>query len=358
MDREHSLESLTIEVTNACYLSCLHCSTEAVLDSSERLSLETVQQVINDLRALGGRTIEISGGEPLLYSYLLDSIRYAKTQGLETSLFTCGVFKPLGVDPTDDELSGRVGELKDAELDKVFVSLHGSNAEYHNEVAQAKCFNTTINFIRRLVKEGFYVGVHFVPLTINFESLRDITGYAATLGCKEIRFLRFVPQGRGSRNRELLTLSKDESLELVEMLSQKLDSVDIKVQVGSHLDFCFLFRPDHNPQSCMAGISKCLVTAKGEVVPCAVFKGLPDYIAGNVHQSSLYQIWKTSKVFVGLRDFKPERMKGDCAECSYLSLCRGRCPAQRVYDWRDLYQGPDRYCPKVALGRRRRMRIL
>ena len=346
---ETSLSSLTIEITNSCYLSCIHCSTIASRDSSERLPLSTIQQVINDWKSLGGKTIEISGGEPLLYPNLLKVIEYAKDKGMETCLFSCGVFNTPGSDLVNNELDIKIHKLKKAGLDKVFVSLHGSNAEYHNEVAQTEVFRHTTNFIRKLVEEDFYVGIHFVPLAINFESLQDITEYVAELGCREIGFLRFVPQGRGALNREMLTLSKDESLELIETLSEKLTSSNIEVRVGSHLDFCFLFIPGHRPKCCNAGIKKCLVTAKGKVIPCAVFKGLPEYVAGNVNESRLSQIWRNSPVFEELRNFNPKHIKGECAKCHFLNVCEGRCPAQRVYDWGDLYRGPDKYCPKEAL---------
>jgi hypothetical protein len=40
-------------------------------------------------------------------------------------------------------------------------------------------------------------------------------------------------------------------------------------------------------------------------------------------------------------------LKGLCATCNYLKVCKGRCPGQRVYKYNDFYQGPDPYCPLI-----------
>jgi len=346
------LEDLTIEVTNTCFLECMHCSSESSLSAEQKLSLETIKAVINDFKELGGKTIEISGGEPLCYNELPQVIKYAKKLGLETHLFSCGVFDVSQLETFDDRLKKKVRELKELGLDKVFVSLHGSNDEIHNQMARRNSFKLTSRFIKELVKNDLFVGVHFVPVSINFDNIDDLVQYCLNLHVKQIGLLRFVPQGRGKENEDLLRLSKEQTLELVDLLSRELENKDSIVRVGSHLDFCFFFKKDHIPKECAAGISKCLVASNGDVVPCAVFKGLPDFIAGNIHESRLSQIWRASPIFKRLRDFDPNQMKGACAGCRYLTRCRGRCPAQRYYEWTDLYMGPDWYCcksPKIVI---------
>jgi len=340
------LEDLTIEVTNTCFLECMHCSSESSLSAEQKLSLETIKAVIDDFKELGGKTIEISGGEPLCYNELSQVITYAKRLGLETHLFSCGVFDISQLETCDDRLEKKVRELKELGLDKVFVSLHGSNEEIHNQMARRNSFKLTSRFIKELVKNDLFVGVHFVPVSINFDNIDDLIQYCLNLNVKQIGLLRFVPQGRGKENEDLLRLSKEQTLELVELLSRELENKDSIVRVGSHLDFCFFFKKDRIPGDCTAGISKCLVASSGDVIPCAVFKGLPEFIAGNIKESRLYQIWKTSPVFKRLRNFNPNQMEGTCARCQFLKRCRARCPAQRYYEWTDLYMGPDWYCPK------------
>lgn len=121
------------------------------------------------------------------------------------------------------------------------------------------------------------------------------------------------------------------------------------VKVGSHLDFTFLLDKS-KPKACTAGITKCLVEANGNIIPCAVFKGMTDkeennFVAGNVRKEGLIAAWNKSAVFGKFRDFDPMKLQ-NCNMCGYVSICKGRCPAQRIYDHGDFYIGPDNYCPK------------
>jgi radical SAM protein with 4Fe4S-binding SPASM domain len=43
--------------------------------------------------------------------------------------------------------------------------------------------------------------------------------------------------------------------------------------------------------------------------------------AGNVRERSLVEIYRTSELFVGLRD--PDRLEGRCGRCEFRSVCGG-----------------------------------
>jgi len=318
--------------------------------------LQLVKRALRDFAKLGGKRLEISGGEPLCHRQLPQIITYAKQLRLETRLFSCGVFDPSQLQSDEDLLPQKVAELKALGIDKVFVTLHGSNEEYHNEISRRSSFEHTTRFITELVKKRVYVGVHFVPVQLNFDNIDDLIRYCSHLGVKELGLLRFVPQGRGQQNEDVLKLSRDQTLELAYLLSEQLTKRSI-VRVGSHLDFTFFFKKRRKPGRCTAGISKCLITSRGEVIPCAVFKGLRQFVAGNISENGLEDLWRRSPVFARLREFNPSRLKGLCATCQYRTPCRGRCPAQRYYKWRNLYRGPDPYCPRPALELQARMKL-
>jgi radical SAM protein with 4Fe4S-binding SPASM domain len=150
-----------------------------------------------------------------------------------------------------------------------------------------------------------------------------------------------------------LKLTQEQTLELADLLNEEKNKKGSIVHVGSHLDFTFFFNNKHKPKPCTAGISKCLVSSSGKVFPCAVFKGLRKFVAGDVMEDSLADIWLKSEAFRPLREFDETKLKGLCKTCQFLGRCRGRCPAQRYYESHphDLYQGPDPYCPKRPYDR-------
>jgi MoaA/NifB/PqqE/SkfB family radical SAM enzyme len=163
-----SLETLNIELTRFCYLECVHCSTLAGENVSEELSLNDVKRAIDDFINLGGKTLEISGGEPFCYKHIWEVLRYAKKNYLKVNLFTCGYlgsFEP-------EKYRSLARNLKKLEVDKITVSIHGSASETHDSITQRQgSFKNTINFIKKLIQDDNYVGIHFVPMNPNFEEI-------------------------------------------------------------------------------------------------------------------------------------------------------------------------------------------
>jgi pyrroloquinoline quinone biosynthesis protein E len=330
----------------------MHCSSESSRQISQDLPLNTIKKVITDFAKLGGQTLEISGGEPLCRRDLPDIVEHANGLNLEVCLFSCGIFEQSHLQTDDDGLREKVAELRRLGIAKVLVTLHASNEKDHDEISRRNgSFRRTSLFAREVVRAGIYVGVHFVPVGPNFDNMDDLVTYCGDLGVDQVALLRFVPQGRGKEHADILTLNEEETLHLADLLYELQNKKSSLVRVGSHLDFSFVFDEKHQPQRCKAGISKCLVTSQGEVFPCAAFKGLKKFVAGNVNRDTLADLWINSRVFRELRQFDYKKLKGPCESCRHLKKCRGQCPAQRFYKWQDLYMGPDPYCPKPAFDR-------
>jgi MoaA/NifB/PqqE/SkfB family radical SAM enzyme len=308
------LQEITVEITQQCLQRCVHCSSVASRLSQQALTKEEVVNIAQDFTRLGGRTIELSGGEPLLYNDILDIIPILKNLGLEVNIFTCGEIAESG--DLGSIIRKTAEALKCRRVDKVVFSIHGANSRTHDDITRIEnSFSHAVTFMKELIKEKMYVGIHFVPMSPNFEEFRDLVDFAAELGVKEINVLRFVPQGRGQTNRDSLVLNKGEVAQLIELLASAENRRDIRVKVGSHLDFTFLL-DGHPPKECMAGVRKCLVESNGNVIPCAVFKGMKDadendYVAGNIRETSLTEIWRASPIFEKFREFDPKSLKGE-----------------------------------------------
>lgn len=333
---------MNIEITQRCMQNCKHCSSSATTHATNQLSYDEVQALVSEFKQLGGCEIEISGGEPLLHPRIFDILRFVKKEGLQLSLFTCGNFQE-SMNESEISVSNKLAQIG---LEKVVCSLHGSNNNTHDDIADTKeSFFQTVLLIKKLVEAGLKVGVHSVPMSPNFEELEDLVDFVSELGVYSLRILRFVPQGRGKENKEHLMMNPEEMASLIEQLTDLKRRTDINVEIGSHLDFTFLL-DDSNPSACKAGRTKCLIEPSGNVLPCAVFKGRKEFVAGSIKTRSLSQIWCESPVFNLFREFSPSELRGMCSECSFLEICHGRCPGQRVYDHDDFYEGPDEYCPR------------
>ncbi|WP_369684987.1 SPASM domain-containing protein [Candidatus Culexarchaeum yellowstonense] len=92
-------------------------------------------------------------------------------------------------------------------------------------------------------------------------------------------------------------------------------------------------------------MKSCTIEPNGNVLPCPAFEDLPMFIARNIREQSLAEIWNKSRVFLGIRKFWMET-KNFCG-CKYFEICKGRCLAQRYYSYGRMDGGQIQYVQKV-----------
>ena len=344
--QRYSLKEVCLEINDVCPMECMHCSGSCKLTSENMLSLSEVKRIIGDFVRMGGRILEISGGEPLMHPNLSEIVAYAKMKRLKTALYTCG----MASDGHGSEFSitaDLAGKLRHLGLDKIIFNLQGATAETHESVTQKEgSFRNTVHGIKIMKSMGFWVGVHFVPMKPNYTELKDVIQLCHNLGVDEIGLLQFVPQGRGLTNRERLELSKEEEFrEFIEnIVKLKSSHENPKIRVGRPINFCPLIDPSITKEECNAGITRCLISPEGNVMPCPAFKRNGDYIAGNVKVRSLADIWRYSLTWRDFRQFDYEKMNEPCGSCEHLHWCQGGCKAQRILEYGNIYAAPDPHC--------------
>jgi MoaA/NifB/PqqE/SkfB family radical SAM enzyme len=78
-------ESLSIEVTNCCNSNCLHCFARAGMLSRSSLSADLVKEIVAEGYDAGYRHLHITGGEPLLWNGLFETLDYCFDRGYEAA---------------------------------------------------------------------------------------------------------------------------------------------------------------------------------------------------------------------------------------------------------------------------------
>jgi pyrroloquinoline quinone biosynthesis protein E len=331
---EHKLREVCLEVNDICLMRCLHCSGECGVNSQRSLGVRQIKEVIDDFHAMGGRVLEISGGEPLICRHIPQIARYATQRDLETILYTSGAMLNETV----------LGELFRSRLGKIIFNLQGSNPRTHETITQVEgSFNKVLTAIKETKRLGFWVGVHFVPMKPNYREFRMLLSLCNNLEVDEVGVLRLVPQGRALLNRRMLELSKEELMEFTLDLTEQT-SADSRVRVGCPIDFRHFFNSSIVESTCNAGISRCLINPDGGVVPCPAFKQSKQHLAGNIKYSSLINIWDRSPVWQSFRDFDYRQLDEPCQTCIHLQTCRGKCIAQRMMKYGDICSAPDPQC--------------
>jgi AdoMet-dependent heme synthase len=302
----HTLSEMCVQLTNACPMRCLHCSTRAGRPYPDELTPVEHARLISDFAAIGGRIIEFSGGEPLVHPALDSLIRVASDSGLEVRLYSSGVIGFANGMATPPQ-AYRWQQLKEEGLQKVFFNLQGDAPAVHEHVSRLPgSFDAVTRCIGAAKSAGLFVGIHFVPMHTNFQRIRETVRLSAELGADEFAVLRFVSQGRGADHHETLALGQDDFFRLLaEVTRLKRETSTIQVRVGCPFNYRFLAEPEGPIPSCKAGDSVCHVRPNGDVVPCSGFQqGLA--VLGNVRTSSIVELWRNGFAWTRFRATRAE----------------------------------------------------
>jgi len=336
----YEMKELCLEITNRCPMNCMHCSGNWNIAPAADLDPQIISKIIDGFVQLGGKLLEVSGGEPLLHDRLYWILSYAKSHNLEVRLYTSGTGKdsPISLSETD--------ALKDAGVDKVIFSLQGATARTHDTITRYPgSFETTLRGIVSMKSRGIWTGIHFVPMKPNVNELKELVKLCSSLKVDEIGILRFVAQGNGRINRAKLELSNGEFVKLLQdILDLRKKFPGVNIRTGCPLNFAALI--SHGPaEPCKVGKSTCVVKPNGDVMPCPAFKQDSTRVMGNVLRETLAKIWKGSAGWEEFREFDYRQLNEPCSSCEKLPSCAGRCAAQRILNLGNIYSAPDPMCP-------------
>lgn len=91
------LNEISIEILQRCPNRCIYCSSHSNPQAAHIISFETIKSIIDDAKALGCKTVCLSGGEPFLHPQILEVISYIAQQHLACYVYTSGIYMKDGV---------------------------------------------------------------------------------------------------------------------------------------------------------------------------------------------------------------------------------------------------------------------
>jgi len=125
-------------LTFRCNARCNFCNIwkEEKVPTSKEASTAVVCGNLADIRALGVKFVDFTGGEPLLYEGLPEVLACAKRIGLRTTVTSNGILYPERA----KEIAGLIDILQ--------FSLDAADREGHDAVKGVKCFDMVIESIK------------------------------------------------------------------------------------------------------------------------------------------------------------------------------------------------------------------
>lgn len=145
-------------VTYRCNARCGFCDIWE--RPSPYVTLDNARQNLRDLKKLGVRVVDFTGGEPLLHRQLPDLLREAKRLGLITTVTTNALLYPKQA----QQLRGLV--------DMLHFSLDSPVADEHDELRGVRCFGKVMESIALARQLGERPDILFTVFERNVHQIR------------------------------------------------------------------------------------------------------------------------------------------------------------------------------------------
>ena len=147
-------------VTYRCNAKCGFCDIWEI--PSSLIKKEDVETNLHDLKKLGVKVIDFTGGEPLLHKELPSFLKLAKDLGFITTLTTNGLLYPK-----------RAKELKGL-VDMLHFSLDSASSDVHDEKRGVKCFDKVMESIEIAKRLGERPDILFTVFDDNLHELERV----------------------------------------------------------------------------------------------------------------------------------------------------------------------------------------
>ncbi len=199
------------EITKKCNLNCLHCISFS--DIIKELETKDALKVISNLNYLGCKSLNITGGEPLVRNDIFILLKEAKKYNIFTSLISNGTLIT----------KKNILDIKKY-IDKIGISLDGSNSIINDKIRGHGNFKKTIKAINLLNEQKIAIILCITISKINKNDLNNIINLSKKLNIKEIHISEILIRGKAYKNKKYLKLTKNDKINLKNKLYKKMDN--------------------------------------------------------------------------------------------------------------------------------------
>lgn len=147
-------------VTYRCNASCSFCDIWE--KPSPYVTLENAKRNLSDLRRLGVRVVDFTGGEPLLHRELPDLLRFSKSLGMITTVTTNTLLYP--------KMAGRLKGL----VDMLHFSLDAPDEESHNKSRGVELFGHFMESLKIASALGERPDILYTVFSHNIGSIGEV----------------------------------------------------------------------------------------------------------------------------------------------------------------------------------------
>lgn len=308
---------IRIKPTNYCNHRCNYCSyadselgLRDIVNRQDQISWEKMREIVDDLKDMKVRAVTFSGGgEPLVYPYIVETMKEILEAGIELSIITNGQL-----------LKGERAKLL-AKAKWVRISCDSANAKTYAKVRDLDidafdevCENIS-NFAK--IKEPYCeFGINFVITHENSEQVYDMAKMMKELGVNHIKFSARITKDLF----EYHATFKESVIEQLHRVQEELEDDKFKVINKYEGDFDSAMVFERKYHKCYIHNLVTTIAADSKVYFCHDKAYVSTGIVGDLKKKSFKELWFSEEVVKRYREFDA------------MTECRHHC----VYDDRNL----------------------
>lgn len=314
---------LTVMITKACNLNCPHCLLSCGNIDSDHVPVESILKIVDEFAGLGGETLIITGGEPLLHPLWFDILAHAcsKTGLNEIMLQTNGVI-----------VTGKdIEQLKTLIPEKltIQVSLDGATPVVNDLMRGEGNFEASMEALKLFSDSGMgeRIKIAFTEMRHNFHEIPEMLKMVENLGFAQLISGTVVKGGRAKYENRINLPERSQVRDLIGQYESDSTFRELYDKIGN-ISAIEWFRGRETPADHVCNcISTPFISAEGRMYPCLMY--LDDTLSvDNVFEEGLKKgILKSLEKWSGLPLIDRERSKSlaECQECIGKDHCRGGC---------------------------------
>lgn len=342
-----SPEMMTVALTDACNLDCGHCWVDAgTRGPFVPAATEGLRQLFVEFARLGGRRLQLTGGEPLLHPDWRELLALAAAQDFERIVLQTN---GLLLRPRDLQA---LAQVEPARL-RIQISLDGAGSQTHDLVRGAGSFDMTLTCLRRLVEAGFaaQLSLFFTEMRHNLHELPELLVLAAALGIGEVRSGTLVPGGRATDG-HLAPPRPEQYLELFERYRRDAAFRELYGRIGcvAALEWG---RTGKQVSDCCRFLATPYLTASGRLYPCLMCHAEPYSVAGVFDKGLTRALVEGIPRWTELQRIGRRRAAtiAACRACELHESCAAGCLGRTWGSCGDFQAVEDRCLQRLAVQR-------
>lgn len=295
-----------VELTDKCNLRCKHCYGSFACSMQNYLDIDDLKRMLDNASKNGVYQLDVTGGEPFLYSYFEELLDYAYNSGMMVRIFT-------NLTLMNEKFKSMI--LKYGVKD-IVTSVDSCIKEVHEEFrGQKGCFDKTLKAIELLKQEDINISVNTMIGEHNRDHIDELVDFIDKLEVKSVLDV-IVPEGRAKELNENIASSAEIIKNIYRKYDSKIDSNAVAISCGIGDRFIY-------------------VKSNGNIYICPSL--IEDkFMLGNIKKYDTIEIWtKMTKEFSNL---------GCKYKNSKCGNCNGGCRARALKLNSDINGKDDVYC--------------